>query len=333
MDKIIKVKPFGSQRAKLLILKNSRGMTVSLSNFGARLVGITLPLEDGERQVIKSYSSDEAYKEHDSYVGASIGPVAGRIRDGFVELSGKNYYLDQNDGQNTLHGGRNSYEVIYWDYFINTVDNSVSFSHNFEENYKGFPGKLWVMITYHLDEDDTLRITYEAKSTEDTYFNPTNHVYFNLTGHFNHSVEHHLVKIASDYVAELGEDHLPTGELLPVLYSPFDFRDYQEFASGFHSRHPQVKMVGGYDHAWLLADYDVPVQVKSPDKKICLTMTTDQPAVVIYTYNHGKNKEKHSAFSLEAQAVPNTVKEKQFGHILLEANRLYSSQTTYHFDF
>ncbi len=65
---------------------------------------------------------------------------------------------------------------------------------------------------------------------------------------------------------------------------------------------------------------DIPVEVLSPDGKIGLSVKTNQPAVVIYTYNFPVKALAcyHGVFSLECQALPNACNVDGFGSILLE---------------
>ncbi len=178
-----------------------------------------------------------------------------------------------------------------------------------------------------------MTVDYQAVSDKDTIFNPTNHIYFNLTGDFQRSVAEHRIKIAANHYTPLGEDNLPTGVLEDVTGTPFDFRDLAPFAQGFDSQYPQNVLVKGYDHPWLLEEVDIPVEVLSPDGKIGLSVKTNQPAVVIYTYNFPVEALAcyHGVFSLECQALPNTCNVDGFGSILLEQGEEFLSKTTYRF--
>lgn len=47
---------------------------------------------------------------------------------------------------------------------------------------EGYPGNLWVQVTFTLREANALSIQYEARAEGDTLVNLTNHSYFNLDG-------------------------------------------------------------------------------------------------------------------------------------------------------
>ncbi|MGT2799171.1 aldose epimerase family protein [Streptococcus marmotae] len=332
---MIEICPFGSEKAKKYCLVNARGMQVTVTNFGARIVEILLPVEeDGSlRNISLSASSDEEYKTKDPYPGATIVPVAGRISKAQAEIKGRIYHFTENEPGRTLHGGVNTANEQYWDVELDEVANAVCFSIELADGFNGFPGNVRVKACYRLTEENALEISYKAQSDKDTIFNPTNHVYFNLTGDVRQDVADHQIRIAAETYAPLGEDNLPLGRLEPVEGTPFDFRLGGTFAQGFTLEHPQNQLVKGYDHPWVLNQVAEPVEVISPDQRIRLTVTTNQPAVVIYTYNFPSQDMAvfHGAFSLECQGLPNACNLADFGPILLEKDQLFQHKTIYKF--
>ena len=96
----IKIRDFGLG-SDLISLTNKAGVTISFTNLGARIVDWQ---KDG-KHLILGFDSAKEYLEKDAYPGATVGPTAGRIKDGLVKISGKDYILNQNEGPQTLHGG------------------------------------------------------------------------------------------------------------------------------------------------------------------------------------------------------------------------------------
>lgn len=332
---MIQIEPFG-KKAQCYILSNSKGMKLSVTDYGARIVGIYLPAgEEGLRNVSLSCPSDTSYLELDSYVGATIVPVAGRISGAKAMISGRQYQFTENEPDRTLHGGTNTANEHYWRTVLDEGLNQVTFSLELPDGFNGFPGPVLVQAIYQLTEDNEIRVDYRARSEQDTLFNPTNHVYLNLTGDFNKDVGEHRLKIHSTRYAPLSENNLPTGILESVEGSPFDFREFAPFKQGFDSQHPQLVLAKGYDHPWLLELADFPVEVVSPDGSVRVQVATNQPAVVIYTYNYPQEKlaAYHGVFSLECQHLPNACNVDGFGSILLAANEDFLSQTVYRFDW
>lgn len=331
---MIEVKDFGAQ-AKLYCLKNKNGMQVTLTDFGARVVEVLLPVEEngGLRNVSLAAKSDDDYRKTDLYPGSSIVPVAGRISGAQAEIKGTSYQFTENEPDRTLHGGIDTANEQYWDALLDHEKNQVTFGIVLKDGFNGFPGDVRVEAIYGLTDQNELTVDYRAVSSKDTIFNPTNHIYFNLTGDFQQSVADHEIRIAANCYAPLGEDNLPTGVLEDVTGTPFDFREGAKFAQGFDSQHPQNILVKGYDHPWLLEQVEVPVEVSSPDGKISLRVRTNQASVVIYTYNYPVEAlaTYHGAFSLECQALPNACNLDDFGSILLEKDEEFLSETVYKF--
>ncbi|HEL1630599.1 TPA: galactose mutarotase [Streptococcus suis] len=331
---MIEVKTFG-EKAKLYCLENKNGMQVTLTDFGARVVGVFLPVEEGGglRNVSLAAKSDEDYHKTDLYPGSSIVPVAGRISGAQAEIKGTSYQFTENEPGRTLHGGVDTANEQYWDVTLDHEKNQVTFGMVLKDGFNGFPGDVRVKAIYCLTDKNELTVDYQAVSDKDTIFNPTNHVYFNLTGDFTQSVADHKLIIAASRFAPLGEDNLPIGVLQDVTDTPFDFRSGGTFDQGFDSGFAQNVLVKGYDHPWLLDEVDVPVRVVSPDGKVELSVRTNQPSVVIYTYNYPVEELAtfHGAFSLECQALPNACNVDGFGSILLEQGEEFLSKTTYRF--
>lgn len=334
---MIQIEPFGKEPAKKYRLHNSRGMQVTVTNFGARLIEVLLPVEEdgGLRNVSLCTDSAEDYLVKDAFVGSTVAPVAGRISGAATLIKGKTVHFTENEPGRTLHSGVNTSIEQYWTTDLDEEANQVVFHLTIPDGHNGFPGAVNVTATYQLTEENELKIHYQANSEKDTIFNPTNHAYFNLSGDFSKTVADHQLKIAADKFVPLGEDNMPTGEFQSVEGTPFDFREFACLGQGLESQHPQNALVNGYDHPWVLKNEEVPVEVISPDEKIRLRLRSNQPAVVIYTYNHGPTAMtgQHTVFSLECQGFPNACNLGGFGSILLEKGKTFNSQFSYQFEF
>ncbi|MGT2911616.1 aldose epimerase family protein [Streptococcus cameli] len=326
---------FGTKQAKLFRLTNKNGMQLSLTNFGARIVEVNIPIDGHLRNVSLAASSDTEYLEQDTYVGATVAPVVGRISGAKTVIKGETVHFTENEPGKTLHSGEDISTVQYWGSEVDETNNQVRFHLSLADGHNGFPGPVSLTATFTLTDENEVKVDFKAQSEKDTVFNPTNHVYFNLSGDFFHSVADHQLKIHADRYVPLGEGNLPTGEFASVVGTPFDFREFAPLAQGLESDFEQNVLVGGYDHPWELKDVDVPVEVISPDEKIRLLMRSNQPAVVIYTYNHGPEglAEKHGAFSLECQGFPDACNLDGFCSILLEEGETYESSFSYQFLF
>lgn len=113
--------------------------------------------------------------------GCNIGRCVNRIAKGHFIINDKEYQLECNDGENTIHSGFSAYCRRKWKY-ADSDDDSVTFVLNSRDGDQGFPGNLIVYITYRFLSDNEFEIEYEGVPDKDTIINMTNHSYFNLNG-------------------------------------------------------------------------------------------------------------------------------------------------------
>lgn len=318
-------------KAQLYTLTSDSGVTASFTNFGARWVDFWVPTSTGRRNLIVSYDSDEAYQKEDAYIGAIVGPVAGRLSGASFDLNGRTYQLTANEGNKNLHGGPDSLHNAYWE-AEQLDETAIVFAYELSDGYNGYPGPLFIQVLYRL-VGNSLCVDITATSPQDTLVNPTSHVYFNLDGDYRQPINQQQIRISADFYAPLRSDNTPTGQLLPVENTPFDFREFRPFSQGFDLVDPQNQIAKGYDHGWHLSQYDPQIEAISSDGSVKLSVTTNQPAVIIYTYGWPISPERdivsHGAFTLETQTLPDAMCHPHFGDIVLKANDTFHHQTVF----
>lgn len=339
----ISKKDFGAN-ATLYTLENDHNVKLMATNLGARIVKWIVPQEKNPVNIVLGFDSGEDYQTIDTYLGSTIGRVAGRITDGKFEIDGEKYQVATQPAQNdnTLHGGPDSFETKLWqaETFVSGDYAQIVFSYQSPEGENGFPGNMDITITYTLNNDNQWRIDYKATTDKATLFNPTNHVYFNLTDNHEETLHQHKMQLASDYFAVINDDVTVTGELRSVSDTPFDFREAQPLSQIYESNYSQNTLVGGLDHPFVLRK-DAPVQAKliSPDEKISVEMTTTEPAVVIFSGNFGpetrgvKKVKNFTGITLETQELPGAIEFKDFGDIILRPDDTFTSTTTFKVNF
>ncbi len=64
--------------------------------------------------VVGFKSIDDYVNSTEPYFGATIGRYGNRIGKGKFTLDGKQYTLFNNNGPNTLHGGKKGYQAVVW---------------------------------------------------------------------------------------------------------------------------------------------------------------------------------------------------------------------------
>ncbi|NNM54309.1 MAG: galactose mutarotase [Spirochaetales bacterium] len=319
----------GGREVQEFTLANDRGTELVCLNLGCTVTRLLAPDRHGHREnILFGFHQQEQYAHNTPYFGAVVGRVAGRIQGAGFSLRGRAYSLEKNDGENTLHSGSQNFTTALWNAYpeVRSQEVSVHFRHFSPDGEGGFPGNVNIEVVYTLDNTDAWTITYRATSDQTTPLNPTHHAYFNLSGE---TIENHLLNLHSDRFLELDGQAIPTGKLLPVEGTVFDFRTARALKSGLTSEHPQIhKVNGGYDHPFVLTTRFAREAVLSdPTSGRVLVVDTDAPSLVVYTGNH--LPEKHRAICLEAQGFPDAVHHEAFPSVLVEAGREWVSRTRY----
>ncbi|WP_176332566.1 aldose epimerase family protein [Candidatus Enterococcus lemimoniae] len=331
------------ENAILYSLTNDNGLTMKVTNLGARIVELIVPVKGEQRNIILGFDSAEEYVAKDMYFGATIGRVAGRIKHGSFSIDEHNYQLPISpENGHTLHGGSKSFESRIWEAEIAETNEQVSvlFSYLSTDGENGFPGELQARVTYTLTNNNEWILDYYAKTDQPTLYNPTNHVYFNLTGDVTQPVDQHSLFVDADRFAVVANDTTVTGELSSVTGTPFDFRKPQSMKQVFQTAYEQNRLVGGLDHPFILnqTGFDqAQAMIIAPQKDLTVEMYTDRPAVVIFTAQFGDNGPEvrgqklvsHGGITLETQVSPGAVEFEGFGDILLRPENPYQSRTLF----
>lgn len=322
-------------------IENKNGHYIKVLSYGATLKSIVV--SDKNKNLVDvclGYNTVKEYEENDGYFGAIVGRHANRIKSGKFELNNKTYTLDTNDRGNHLHGGSKGFDKYTWDYEIDKE--KLIFKRESKHLEEGYPGNLQIKVEYEFNDDDELIINYEANSDEDTIVNLTNHGYFNLNGENSGSILNHTLMLACSNYTENDEACLPTGKILSVENSPFDFRKAKRIGENIDDNHTQLKYGLGYDHNYILdskEDLKYVGYLYGDKSKIKMDIHTTCPAVQFYSGNvltnrKGKNNVNYSERSglcLETQYYPNSLEHKHFPSIILKKGDLFKEKTVYKF--
>ena len=181
---------------------------------------------------------------------------------------------------------------------------------------------------------------YDAKSDQDTLCNLTNHSYFNLNG--SGSALSHVLQINADQFLENSTQCMPTGKILSVDGTPFDFRAGKPVGRDIGADDQQLRNCGGYDHNFCLPDTGELVEaavLSSPKSGITMKTLTTMPGVQLYTANFlgpwegkgGTMYDRRGAVCLETQFYPNAMRCEGFRKPILKAGEAYHQVTVYAF--
>ncbi|MBP3039578.1 galactose mutarotase [Bacillaceae bacterium Marseille-Q3522] len=335
---------FGQKNIFLYTLENDHGVSLCCTNYGATITKLIVPDKNGKRDnIVLGFDTLEEYRLHHTYFGATIGRVAGRIANGAFSMNGKTYSLNKNEGFHTLHGGSPSFESRVWRATIAKEEEyaAVHFSYHSPDGENGFPGNVNVNVSYFLMNNNEWKIQYQAETDRITPFDPTNHVFFNLHGDFTKQIGDHFLMIRGEKFAELNADLIPTGNLLGVKGTPFDFQKKQRIDRGFHFSHQQNKLVKGYDHSFVLQHQvgEPDCTLYNPENGRKIETYTDRNAVVVYTANQMDGSyclqdapvKPHIGITFETQNLPGSLYHQEFGNILLHPGEKFHSITVYRF--
>lgn len=319
------------------VLENASGYKVAVMNYGATLLAYETPDKNGNfANIVVATPRFEEYINNAPRWGATIGPVAGRIAHGEFTLNEVTYKLEKNNGQHHLHGGSNGYEQVLFD--VEDVDTTqITFVTHQVSMAQGYPGNITLKVTYTLEDNGALTISYEGVSDADTLFNPTNHAYFNLSGNVNQTIDSQEVLLQASGYTVLDVDNIPTGEINATDSFFQKLVKGSSFGDIFADTHEQIVSRNGLDHAFVLHNVDNQLTIYDAESQRKLTVTTQAPAVVMYTSNgfdnktflDGKQPVIHHGVAIETQVLPDAINQKGFGNMVLKANQVFTSRTTY----
>lgn len=342
-----------SQEVSLFTLRNANGCVAQFTNLGAKMVTLFVPDANGVMgDVVQGYATaaeyavcDNAAGKGEPFFGATIGRYGNRIAGGKFSLDGKEYQLCQNEGENCLHGGnRGFYSQVFK--AEQKGDSAITFSRVSPDGEMGFPGNLDMSVTYTLTDTNSVVISYAATTDMPTIVNLTNHSFFNLGGEADTTINDEVIQIFAENMTPVDDKLIPTGELMPVEGTPFDFREPRVIGDSLSSQHPQILLGNGYDHNFALSSAPdanglrKAAIVTNNETGRVMTVLTSEPGLQFYGGNfiNGTQKGKsgmlypfRSALCLETQHYPNSPNVEAFPSVRLNPGESYSHVCVYAF--
>lgn len=328
-------------------LRNANGMEARILTYGGIIQSLRVPDRRGHLgDVVLGYNDLSDYRTNSPYFGALIGRYGNRIAKGRFTLDGVSYQLPLNDGPNSLHGGTMGFDKAVWIVKRAEVTSRgpvLELSHLSPDGDNGYPGNLKVTATYTLLADqNTLRLAFRATTDKDTVINLTAHSYFNLTG--KGTIYHDVVMIPADHFTPVDRTLIPTGKLVPVAGTPFDFRKPTSVGARIHDHNQELKYCNGYDLNWVInkppGKYGLMGRVYDPVTGRVLEVWSNQPGVQFYTGNFlngtmtGKGGwvyQFRDALTLEPQHYPDSPHHPNFPSTELKPGQVYHNVIVYEF--
>ena len=321
-------------------LTNAHGMQVGIINYGGALTKIITQAKDSSwGDVLTGYDSLSGFTQTTNpYFGALIGRYANRIAKGTYKVDGVEYHAALNNNGQSLHGGLKGFDKVVWTATPLAGDSSLQLNYESKDGEEGYPGNLKVQVVYTLTEDNGIKIDYTATTDKTTVINLTNHAYFNLSAGKSLTIKDHVLQINANQYTPVDTVLIPTGESLDVKGTPMDFTQAKRIGDDLD------KVVGGYDHNWILNKAEGLQEVANvydPLSGRSLTVFTTEPGLQFYSGNFldgtlthtkkGIQYIKHGALTLETQHFPDAPNQSKFPSTLLKPGETYTHTTVYKF--
>lgn len=289
-------------------------ISLSVLDYGAIIQKILFKDREGNTLNLSvELENPEKYLEDQISLGACVGRFAGRISNGSFKLKSDSYNLYAEDGVH-LHGGKSGFGKKYWTF--DTIEHNkepfVKLSYQSPHMEEGYPGNLLASVTYKL-VDNSLHIIHEAVTDRTTVINLTNHSYFRLdnTG----SIDHYQLQLQCPSILETFDNLLPTGKLISVVDTDYDFLLRKEIA--------KIRL----DTPYVVSENAKKVaELYSPVSGISMKVNSNQPAVVVYT------PLEFGAICFETQNYPDAPNIQSFPSAILNPGETYYNQAVFTFD-
>lgn len=326
-------------KVDLFTLTNRNGLIAKITNYGTTITELHVPDKKGRLgDVVLGFDNLDQYLKGHAYFGCSVGRYANRIAKGRFALDGQTYKLAINNGPNALHGGLKGFDKVVWK-ATPLKGASVKFDYTSADGEEGYPGKVNATVIMTLTDENELALDYFAKTTKPTIVNLTNHSYFNLA--CGGDIKNHKLTLESDFYTPSDATNIPTGEILAVAGTPFDFTKPAAIGSRFDALGGKPQ---GYDHNFVLRGggraLAPAARVVEPRSGRVMDLFTTEPGVQLYTANWvdgsqvGKNGwvyQQHQAFCLETQHYPDSPNKPHFPTTVLRPGEIYRQTTVHRF--
>jgi aldose 1-epimerase len=211
---------------------------------------------------------------------------------------------------------------------------------------EGYTGELDVTVEYTFTDQNELVIEYLATTNKKTIVNLTHHAFFSLAGTADPTPDilDQICEINADFYLPTDATAIPTGEILKVEGTPFDFRTPKPFGQDINADNEQIQNGSGFDHCYVLnkkeeGELSFAARITEPKSGRTLECYTTEPGMQLYTANfatgykgaNGCTFPRRSAVCLETQHFPDTPNRPYFPSVVLNPGQRYKQKTIYRF--
>lgn len=337
----------GGKRTDLFILRNRLGHEAAITNYGGAICSLMMPDRDGRlANVVQGHDNiQDVIASPEPFLSTLIGRYGNRIAAGQFRLNGKDYQLAINNGPNALHGGPTGFHARVWQA---RQMGARALALNYVSAYgeEGFTGEVSINVEFTLTDQDELVIEYLATTNKTTIVNLTHHAFFSLAGTANPTptIDNVVCRLNADFYLPIDNTSIPTGEILRVAGTPFDFRTPKPIGQDIDADDEQIRNGAGYDHCFVLnkreeGELSLAAEIEEPTTGRTMQVLTTEPGVQMYSDNwadgyagqHGATFPRRSAVCFECQHFPDTPNHPYFPSVLLRPGQQYKQKTVYRF--
>ncbi|WP_298474315.1 aldose epimerase family protein [uncultured Maribacter sp.] len=333
---------FNTEKIKLYTLKNSSGVEVKITNYGATITTLKVPNSQGKIEniacgfdTLEGYFSKE-YVGNSPYFGSTVGRYCSQIKGAKFTLNGKSYSLEANCGDNNLHGGVVGFDKRVWNAeFISP--NALKMSLNSTDLEEGYPGNVEVYVLFTLTDDNELKIAYSATPDQDTPLSLTNHTYFNLDA-FSNTIENHVAQVNTNKKQIMDDTGAGTGEIEDVSNKADDLTKGKKIGDVHEA------MNDGFEHFYVFDNPNFDLQevatIKSETSGRSLTVLSSEPCMLLYTGKYtsdeikrenGEQYGKYKGFCCETHRYQNGPNIENSPGTITKAGEEFKSTTIFKF--
>jgi aldose 1-epimerase len=297
------------------------GLSASVLTWGAVLQSVRLPGVAHDLTLGSDRLAD--YEGEMRHHGSVIAPVVNRLSGARAPLDGRDLRFEVNfNGRHCLHSGAAGTHLKVWQ-LAEAGPDHVTLSLELPAGEGGFPGNRQLSARFSVTAE-RLRLELEAGTDAPTLFNATNHSYWNLDGSEDWSG--HRLRIAAEAVLPADADFVPTGEILPVAGTPYDFRA----ARAITPRRPAL------DNCFCLSTAQQllrPVLWLTGRSGVTMEVATTEPGVQVYD-GRGALRPGHGTYeglAIETQGWPDAPNRPGFPPVRLAPGQVLQQVTEWRF--
>lgn len=310
------------------------GLTARFLTYGATLQDLRLAGHDAP--LVLGFEKLEHYAAQTYYFGATVGRYANRIAGGSFRLDGQLYQTDRNDGPNTLHGGSKGLDRRVWQ-VADLRKDFLTLKIADPSGTMGFLGSVEISCTFSLKQGGKLAIEMKAKTDRATLVNLAHHSYFNLDDGGEGSILDHRLSIAAMAYTPTDAACIPTGEVLPVAGTDFDFLLPRAIRLREEDR-------VAYDHNFCVSSARGSLRrvawAQGSKSGVEMEVWSTEPGLQFFAGQFpdvevpglgGMHYRTHAGFCLEPQIWPDSPNRPYFPQAVLRPGEVYRQLTEYRF--